>query len=466
MSGASGVGSARILAVIALVALIDGIDGSIVNVALPSLADWFGTDAGTIAWVTVSYFLMMAGLLMLFARIAKNGAIRKVMVGGVAVFTAASLACALSPSLEALLAARTVQGVGAAMMGAAAPMACVRYLPEGKIGLGMGVITLGCSTGFAVGPAVGGLMVDALSWHWIFFINLPLGAAITMMILGIVPRDGRYDRRRLDAPGAALLFAATAAGTYALERLPYPSEGPLVAAAAVACLACLAAFVRVELGREEPLLNVRVFRHARFDAAFLAFMIVNMVYIGMLYLMPFYLEMRMGMDPSVSGMFLFIPPAVTLALCIPISKRSDRTGRRRYSVLSCLFLLAGAAAMALWAGDGSMWPLLAALACMGLTWAFAGGPMASRIVESTADESREIGSSLMNESVYLGITAGTALFAMLFTLGSGSGGAEIGGLSRDAFMDGFVFSMAFCAILAALAALISHAMRDGPPASG
>ncbi|MDR3206279.1 MAG: MFS transporter [Candidatus Methanoplasma sp.] len=453
-------GAAGILAVIAVVCLMDGLDGSVVNVALPTLAEGFGTDTGTIAWITVVYFLMMAGLLMLFARVANNGAVRKVAVAGVAVFTVGSLLCGISPNFETLLAARGMQGVGAAMMGAAAPMMCVRHLPRNMLGLGMGVLTLGCSVGFAVGPAVGGLIIDALSWHWVFLINVPVGLLMVPMILALIPKDETYGKKPLDAKGAILLFAAIAAGSFALERMPHGSERMWVLLAAAACVICLAAFVAVELRHREPLLNVRVFRHLKFDSLFLAFMCLNIAYMGLLYLLPFYLEVCMGFRSAESGMYLFIPPAITLLICMPISRWSDRRGRRVFAGVACASMLASAVAMFLFSRDGALLPLLFTLSCMGLTWGFAGGPMASRIVENTAEESPEIGSSLMNESIYLGGTMGIALFAMVFTVGANNGVVDFRDLTPDVFLDGFVLSAAICAAIAAVSLLLSLAVKD------
>ncbi|MDR3283127.1 MAG: MFS transporter [Candidatus Methanoplasma sp.] len=455
-----GKGATGILLVIAVVCLMDGLDGSVVNVALPTLADGFGTDAGTIAWITVVYFLMLAGLLMLFARVADNGAIRKVAVAGVAVFTLGSLLCGVSPSFEALLAARGVQGVGAAMMGASAPMICVRHLPRGMLGLGMGVLTLGCSVGFAVGPAIGGLIIDALSWHWIFLINVPVGLLMIPMMLALIPKDERYEKKPLDAKGAALLFAAVAAGAFALERMPHGAERTWALLAAAACVICLAAFVATELRSRAPLLNVRVFKHMRFDSLFLAFMLLNVAYMGLLYLFPFYLEVCMGFRSAESGLYLFIPPAITLAICVPISRWSDRAGRRAFAVAACAALLAGAVAMFLFSRSDSTLLLLFTLSCMGLTWGFAGGPMASRIVENTSEESREIGSSLMNESIYLGGTIGLSLFAMIFTIGADSGAVDFRDLTQEVFLDGFVLSAAVCAVVAVVALMLSAAVKD------
>jgi EmrB/QacA subfamily drug resistance transporter len=449
-----------LLTVIAITALMDGLDGSIVNVALPTLAENFNTDTGTIAWVTVTYLLMLAGLLMLFARIAKNGAVKKVIAGGIILFTVSSLFCGISVNFEMLIICRVAQGMGAAMMGAAVPMLCVKYLPPNMMGLGMGILTLGCSIGFAVGPAIGGIIVDALSWHWIFLINLPIGIIVLALMIKVIPKDEPYKKGGLDVTGAVLLFIAAAAGVLALERAPYPDSQTMVAIAAAISIVCLAAFIVVELRKKDPLLDVRVFKHWKFDFVFLAFMLGNMAYMGLLYLMPFYLNVVMGWGSSVSGMYLFIPPLVTLILCIPISRWSDRTGRRWFCVTSCVALVIASTVMVLFAREAAVLPLLVTLGCMGIMWAFCGGPMASRIVENTAGESREIGSSLMNESIYLGSTIGTALFAMIFTAGAGAGNVNFIDLQPDVFLDGFVISMVAVVAIAVIAVILSYAVKD------
>ena len=170
-------GSTLIIITMVFGVLMDGIDGSIVNVALPSIADSFGTDTSVVSWVTISYFLMLAGLLLPFGKIADAGHIRKVFLLGFAVFTIGSLACALSPTLAVLVASRILQGIGAAALAAVAPMICVKLLPAKHLGKSLGIMTVAAALGFAIGPALGGLLVGLLSWHWIFLINLPLGIA-------------------------------------------------------------------------------------------------------------------------------------------------------------------------------------------------------------------------------------------------------------------------------------------------
>lgn len=152
----AGKGTALITVTMVLGVLMDGIDGSIVNVALPAIAHGFGTDTSVVSWITISYFLLMAGFLLPFGRIASAGHIRKVFLFGFAVFTIGSVACALSPTLSALIASRVVQGLGAAAIAAVAPMICVKVLPPEHLGRSLGIMSVAASMGFALGPALGG----------------------------------------------------------------------------------------------------------------------------------------------------------------------------------------------------------------------------------------------------------------------------------------------------------------------
>ena len=456
VSGSTGI--VMMLVVIAFVTLMDGLDGSIVNVALPTMAKDFGTDTGTIAWVNLTYLIMLAGLLIVFARISKNGMIKKMLLGGFILFTISSLFCGLSASFEMLLVFRVLQGIGAAMMGAAAPIVCVKYLP-GKLGLGMGVITVGWSLGFALGPGIGGIITDLISWHWIFFINVPLGIVILPLIMKAIPKDDEYSGS-IDITGAALLFSAVALGIFAVVRSPYSEELFLVTIAAIACVIFLAAFIAAELKREDPLLNLRVFKHWKFNAVLMGYMGGNLVYMGMLFLLPFYMSVCMAFSTTQIGLYILISPLITLLICVPISRWSDRTERRAFAVASCAFMTIGCLVMALFAADSMILPLVVTLVCMGLMWGIAGGPMASRIIENVEDESREMGSSVMTEFIYLGATLGTALFAMLFTFGSGAGNINFEDVPPELFIDGFVLAAIVGTVLAAITLVLSFIVKE------
>jgi MFS family permease len=167
--------------------LLDGLDGSIVNVVLPQISGSFGIDTGTVSWVVINYLLMMAGLILVFGKVAERGLLRKIFLGGLLIFTLGSAACGLSPDFEILLASRIFQGIGAAMIAAAAPLLCVTYLQKNMLGMSLGAMTMASSIGFAAGPAIGGFLTHYLSWHWVFLINIPIGLLALPFAHHVIP---------------------------------------------------------------------------------------------------------------------------------------------------------------------------------------------------------------------------------------------------------------------------------------
>ncbi len=452
-----------LLTAVAIGVVMDGLDGSIVNVVLPVIAADFGTDTGTIAWVVIMNLLMMAGYLLVFGTLADRGHIRKVFIGGFVIFTAGSAVCGLSPDLSWLLAARMFQGVGAAMIAAAAPMLCVKCLPAKMLGLALGVLTMASSIGFAAGPALGGILTHYFSWHWIFLINIPIGIAAIPFALRVIPKDGPAEKKPFDLLGAVLLFALMAFGIYALERLPHlGTTNPQILACAVLCMLFAVLFALRELRCATPLINVRVFAKWRFSAVVIAFLIINVVYMGVLYLLPFYLSTGMQFDTAASGMYLLIPPALTAVLGIPIGKWSDRTGRRSFSIGACVILVAFNLIYAVIFPEMGILPLLCALILMGILWGLAGGPAASRIVEHAPEGERGTGSSLMAVCIYLGSVVGTALYATIFTFATSPDGTVIAfaDLPLATFMTGFHFTVLAGIGLAVLAVILSAVVLD------
>lgn len=227
-------GQWMILAVMAVAMFLDGMDGTIVNVVLPEISESFTTDTSTTSWVVTIYFLMMAGLILIFGKVADGGAIKRVFVGGMAIFTVSSLLCGLSTTLPLLLAFRAVQGVGAAMLAVSAFMLCVKFLPKSMAAFAMSMGVLGIAVGGAMGPAIGGVLSELMSWNLVFFINVPIGIVAIVLALKAVPRDGEFTARGFDLRGAALLFVSMVCGLYVLESAP--SHG--FDGVSAACLRC------------------------------------------------------------------------------------------------------------------------------------------------------------------------------------------------------------------------------------
>ena len=445
-----------LLVLLGFVGLMDCLDGTIVAVALPTIASDMGVDIAIASWVSVAYFMMMAGTMILFGRIANNISVKAILLAGICLFSVSSLACGLSPSFIVLIAARILQGIGAAMMGATIPMCCVRFFPPSEMGYAFGLITIGYSIGAALGPALGGMIVSVLSWHWIFFINIPIGLLLMVLLHIRMPSDMRNENTHVDSVGAIWLFVSIISLVMALENL---GNMTIVGVSAAVSVMSFILFARQETRCDEPILSLSIFGNRAFDLNLLGYFLVNVVYMGLLYLLPFYMTVYLGMDSAVSGAFLFIPPLITVLTGMPVGRWSDRTGRRWFCVASCIFLCAAMVMIAMM--DELVLPLyLAALVLMGLTWSFCGGPMCSRVIESTTGESKEMGSTMVNEAGYLGSTVGTVLFAALFAAFANAGGVQISELAPDVFMKGFAITMMIGAVLSAVAAAMSLIVRD------
>ncbi len=452
--------TAMMLSVVFFATFMDGLDGSIVTVALPDIGAGFGIDTATASWVTITYMMILAGTLVMFARIAADTGVRRVMAAGLSIFTVGSLACGLSPTFEVLIASRAVQAVGAGMMAAAGPMCCTEHLPPEKLAFGLSIVTIGASLGFAIGPAIGGIMVDYIDWNWIFLINVPLGVTVAPIILKAIPAVKRdADNPPIDYRGATVLFAAIALITFSVETLSYSAQRLLSAATGIIGIAMLALFAKLESSTEHPLLKVSLFRRFDFASIFICLMLVNMTFMGILYLFPFYGEICLGMSSTEVGIYMFISALITAVFGMPFAKWSDNAGRRWFCVASGLFLVIALVLLAVFTRDMNNIIVFTIMAVMGLSWACVGGPMASRLVEHAGDE-RDMASSLTNEGYYTGGTIGLALCAMLFTIFSGTDGIDIQNVSAAAFENGFAPAMAIMAVLALVVVVLSAVVKD------
>ncbi len=272
------------------------LDISVVNIALPTLARSFGVALPGIEWAVLAYVVTITALLLVLGRISDRVGRRRVYGAGLIVFTLASALCAAAPSAALLIAARAVQGLGAAMMTANSAALLVAGFPEQERGKALGAFGAMVGVGLALGPPLGGLLVRA-SWRWIFLINLPLGAlALWRLHAGVPPDRIEAPRGRLGLPGAALGCATLVLVMLGLSRGPVrgwgsPTVWPLFAVAGVLA----AAFVLAERGRPQPLLPFARLRGPLANAVLLT-LTGQMLSIAVGFHLPHYLEEVLHFD--------------------------------------------------------------------------------------------------------------------------------------------------------------------------
>jgi EmrB/QacA subfamily drug resistance transporter len=290
------------------------LDATIVNVALPSIQDSLGFSQNNLAWVINAYMIPFGGLLLLAGRIGDLVGQRRVFLFGLAIFTVASLVCAASQSQEMLVGARFVQGVGGALASAVILGMIVTMFPEpGDQAKAIGVYGFVASAGGSIGLLAGGVLTDAISWHWIFLINLPIGVATAYLALRLVEsRDGIGLREGADYPGAALITVSLMLGVFTILRITewgWLDTRTIVLSAISGAL--LAVFIHRQATIANPLMPLRLFRSRNVAGSNVLQALLVAGMFGMFFLGALYLQRVLGYSPLEVGL-AFLPTTIVM----------------------------------------------------------------------------------------------------------------------------------------------------------
>lgn len=305
------------------------IDGSIVNVALPTLADEFGTSFGVVQWVSLAYLLTQATLTLGFGRLGDMVGKKPIFTAGFGVFTFFSVTAGLAPSIELLIAARIFQAIGAAMIFALGFAITTEAFPSSERGKALGINGAMVSLGIIAGPVLGGVLIDLASWRWIFLVNLPIGIIGTATAIAFVPNTRPVGRQRFDWAGAGVFFVALLSF---LGALTYGQEAgfsdPLVLSGLGVSVVSFGAFVLVERRVDAPMVDPALFKAPDLTSNLTLGFIQFVVIAGLFLIFPFYLEDVAGFSTREVGLLLASVP-ITLGILAPISgSLSDRLGTR------------------------------------------------------------------------------------------------------------------------------------------
>ena len=348
------------------------IDYFAVNLALPRMAVEFGCAVTDLQWVISIYMVTLGAFMVPAGRLADIFGRKRALMAGIGLFGLASLMCAVAPSIATLVAARGVQGVGAALIfPASVSVISNAFPPEGSgrmIGLAYGIAGLGN----AAGPLIGGLLTQTVGWRWIFALNIPL--TIACALIGAFAVSESRDAgapRRIDVAGFALLTTGIGVFTIAFDRAPDRGWGSAATLGSLAAaVALLALFVAVERRVRWPLVDLSLMRNARFSVLVAAGTIANVAYGVTIFLSTVYLQDARGLDPLTAGL-VFLGPSAGAAVGGVLSGRL--AGSQPVRVMGVTTVLAGVSLMLLAASRGWAWYLPALTACgftLGLVYAF------------------------------------------------------------------------------------------------
>lgn len=439
------------------------LDGSIVNIALPAIMNDFGTSIKTVGWVVMIYQLTVSALLLGFGRLSDIRGRRWVYCRGLVVFAAGSFFCAIAPNIALLIAARSIQGVGAAMIMACTPAIVVETFPMRERGKALGMVGAVVAAGLTSGPPLGGWITQMFSWHYIFYINIPIGLGAAIFAARLL-KGGKSDVAKpesFDRAGAFLLAlfmcAFIFAGSHAHEWgvASFKTAGLFL----VSIVAAIA-LVRLESAISHPVIQPSLLKIRLFTLPLASAVIMFAALFTMVFLMPFYLMRPCGFTAANAG-YLMLTPFVFLFFVSPVSGiLSDRIGSRFLCTAGLVILSMGLLALAFLPPRGTHPAIVWRLALTGIGTAVFISPNSSITMTAVPPAYKGVAAGTVatarNLGMVLGIAFAETVFNTVFQSESGGVGLTVYGPEfQRPFMAAFRHTMIAGAILAGIGAVVA-----------
>ena len=410
--------------------LLATIDGTIVNIALPTLVDELGTTFNSIQWVALGYLLTIATLTLGVGRLGDVIGKKGLYVIGYVSFTVASALCGFAPDVSWLIGFRVVQAIGAVLILSLGSAILVEAFPPTERGKALGWIGTAVSLGIISGPVIGGFLISAYSWRAIFFVNIPVGLIGTYVALRHVPRTSPAPGQRFDFLGAGLMSTSLLSLSLALtlgQERGFDSP-PMITLFAIAAITA-AAFVKVELRVESPMIELRLFKNPVLTVSvatgFLTFVCMSATF----FLLPFYLDGMLGLDLRTVGLLLGAAPLM-LGLVSPVAgSLSDRIGIRPLTVAGLAIMAASYIGFLSIDLDLTIPQYLAIALPLGIGAAVFQSPNNSAIMGSVPREYMGLGGGLLTITRLLGQITGIAVLGSVWA-------ANVARLSGGALPEG------------------------------
>lgn len=442
-------------------AFIGQLDASIVQLALPRLADGFDVKVTEVRWVAIAYLLAFAGSLGVFGRVCEMFGRKLPYLLGFALFTVASLLCGYATTLPELVALRALQGVGGGLLGANSMTILVKSVPVATRPRAIGYFTTAQAVGVSLGPIVGGLLLDALGWRWIFWAAVPFGLAAFVVGWLVLPRTEDHGSKgeTYDLMGAALLVPALALGILALTQVSvWPLVSPAMLASAGASVLLLGLFLYVEKRTRWPVVDVALFRKRDFAAGMVGVILGYALLYGMLFLMSFAFLKGLENSARVAGLKLAVIP-IALGLLAPLGiALSERFTARRMGAAGmalCLAAILGLVTIAF--GPDRLVVRLSALAVFGVGLGLFMAPNSHATIEAAPASHAATAGALVNLGRVLGSCIGVSAASSMLSwqLAEVPGPATMG----PVFVEAVAGSLLVLAVFAVVAAIASLAFR-------
>ncbi|MBP1205041.1 MFS family permease [Duganella sp. 1411] len=449
------------LASLSLSMLLPALGTSIANVGLPDMARALHAPFQNVQWIVLAYLLAITALIVSVGRLGDMVGRRRLLLAGIALFAAASVLCALAPSLWLLVAARALQGLGAAVMMALTMAFVGGVVPKARTGSAMGLLGTMSAVGTTLGPALGGLLIASFGWQAIFLVNVAPALLALLLVYRFLPADPRAaDAKRpvFDHRGTLLLAVTLAAYALAMT-LGRGQFGARNVALLLAACAGAALFVRVELKAPAPLIRLAMLRAPVLSAGLATSLLVATVMMATLVVGPFYLSRGLGLGPAVTGMVLAAGPLVAAFCGVPSGWLVDRYGARRMGGAGLCGAVAACLALALTPATLGIPGYAAPIMLLTASYALFQAANNTAVMGDIAADQRGLVSGMLNLSRNLGLVTGASMMGAVFAYFAGA--SDIAAAPPVAMIRGMHATFAVASALIA-AALAIFALRRAP----
>ena len=433
--------------------LLSSLGTSIANVGLPTMAQAFAASFQQVQWIVLAYLLAITTLIVSVGRLGDLTGRRRLLLIGIALFTAASVLCGLAPTLWSLIAARTAQGLGAAVMMALAMASVGETVPKSRTGSAMGLLGTMSAIGTALGPSLGGILIAGLGWRAIFLVNLPLGLLTFVLAYRHLPIDRAAQnakRTRFDRLGTLLLALTLAAYALAMT-LGRGHFGTLNIALLAAAALGAALFVVSQARASSPLIRLAMFRDPALRASLATNLLVSTVIMTTQVVGPFYLSRGLGLQTALVGVVISVGPIVAALAGVPAGRIVDRLGTQRMTLIALTGLALGAAVLSMIPTTFGVCGYIACLVVMTAGYALFQAANNTAVMADVRPEQRGVISGMLNLSRNLGLITGASVMGAVFALASTTTGITEAPPEAVATGMRITFAVAAVLMLAALA---------------
>lgn len=455
-----------VLLAISLGTFMSTLNASIVNISLPTIAEAFEVSILEVEWVVVAFLLAAGALLLTFGRAGDIYGYKRVYITGFALFTLAGMLCGFSQGLAQLVGLRAIQGLGAGMVLALGPAIVTTAFSPRERGKALGLNAMSVAVGLSVGPTLGGVLTEWLSWRWIFFANLPIGVFGVLWAFRVLEDERRDAGQRFDPLGAILISGALFTLLLGLSEGSNWGWGSFSIMGLFAAFTLLStAFLVTELHVRQPVLDLKLFTIRSFSAGNVSLLIAFTALFAANLLLPFFLERAQGLPPLESGLLLTPLPLAILVVAPLSGTLSDKIGSRIPSSVGLATLALGLFSLTSIDAETSHWDLVWRFILVGTGMGLFNSPNQSSILGSVPNSKLGIASGMISQMRYTGQALGIAVGAAVIASRTSVYIQDLAGTMPESLVEREAFIMAihdsfYLAVVICLVGVITSMVRS------